>query len=170
MLVGECCNRMVVLCDRKTSVADTARLMQRHNVSCVVVVDQSAGINRPVGIVTDRDLVFKVLTRSTPEKVLLADLISDELPTARVDDGVWETMERMRMRAFRRLAVVNRQGSLEGLLAIDDLLDLLSEAQRGVARLARADCDAERGYVTGLALPRVSGAASPGVAEWARVA
>jgi CBS domain-containing protein len=172
MRVGECCNRLTVVCDRNAGVGDAARLMKKHNVGTVVVVDRSGGSNRPVSIVTDRDLVFKALARKcpAPEQLSLNDLIDDEVFTARSDDGVWETLERMRTRSIRQLAVINRNGALEGLLAIDDVVQWLAEVQRGAAQLARVDREADRGYVAGADSPQLPKVSGPGIAEWARVA
>lgn len=171
MRVGECCNRSVVVCDRRATVHDAARMMRQFNNGTIVVVDRAGGAKRPLGIVTDRDLVFEVLARrGDPEQTCLEQLLTNDLPTAQSDDGFWETLERMRTRGFRRIAVVDRQGDLEGLLAIDDVLDLLSDAQRRVIQLARPDNVAERSYLTGVARTLVPSFASPGIAEWARVA
>ncbi|MEQ1439971.1 CBS domain-containing protein [Fontimonas sp. SYSU GA230001] len=170
MRVGECCNRSVVVCDRRASIHDAARMMRQFNNGTVVVVDRAGGGKRPLGIVTDRDLVFEVLARQhDPEQMCVEQLLADELPTAQADDGFWETLERMRTRGFRRIAVVDRNGDLVGLLAIDDVLDLLSDAQRRVVELARPSPAAERSYLSGAARPPPN-FFSPGVAEWARVA
>lgn len=47
----------------------------------------------------------------------------------------WETMQRMRTRGVRRMAVINEQGGLEGILTVDDLLELLAEELILLAKL-----------------------------------
>lgn len=171
MRVGECCNRSVVVCDCRANIHDAARMMRQFNNGTIVVVDRAGGGKRPIGIVTDRDLVFEVLARrGDPEQMLVEQLLTGDLPTAHADDGFWETLERMRTRGFRRIAVVDRHGDLEGILAIDDVLDLLSDAQRRVVQLARPDNVAERAYLTDVSRTLVPSFSSPGIAEWARVA
>jgi signal-transduction protein with cAMP-binding, CBS, and nucleotidyltransferase domain len=145
--------------------------MRQFNNGTVVVVDRTGGGKHPIGIVTDRDLVFEVLARRVDaEQMCLEQLLTDDLPTAQSDDGFWETLERMRARGFRRVAIVDRPGDLVGVLAIDDVLDLLSDFQRRVIQIARPDNVAERSYLYEVSLTAVPGFSSPGVAEWARVA
>ena len=59
-MVGEICNREVVVTTRDATVAD-AKLMRDHHVGTLVVADPSDAAQRPVGIVTDRDLVVEIM-------------------------------------------------------------------------------------------------------------
>jgi CBS domain-containing protein len=53
--------------------------------------------------------------------------MSFELITAREQDSIWETLDRLRTKGIRRIPVVNDEGGLEGILTVDDLLELLAE-------------------------------------------
>jgi predicted transcriptional regulator len=61
-----------------------------------------------------------------PEKVTVADVMSFELATVREQDGIWETIEFMHAKGVRRLPVLAADGSLAGIVTVDDLLELLS--------------------------------------------
>ena len=61
MHIGKICTRSVVSCRRDASARELARLMRERHVGDVVVVDEHEGLLTPVGVVTDRDLVVKVL-------------------------------------------------------------------------------------------------------------
>ena len=61
MLIGDICTREVVQCDRTTPALELAQLMHRSHVGDIVVTDQPNGKRIAVGIVTDRDLVVKVM-------------------------------------------------------------------------------------------------------------
>ena len=61
MPIGDFCKRDVVVTDRNASVTEAARLMREHHVGSVIVVGEGNGSLRPVGIVTDRDMVVEVL-------------------------------------------------------------------------------------------------------------
>jgi CBS domain-containing protein len=56
----------VVTPGRKTPVVDVAKLMRGHHVGSIVIVDEDAEGRRPVGILTDRDLVVEVLAQEVP--------------------------------------------------------------------------------------------------------
>ncbi len=128
MPIGEYCNREVVITDRNRSIRDAAQLMRNHHVGDLVMVEPFEGERIPVGIVTDRDLVLEVLAQeATPEEVTVADIMSAEPALAREDDDLWETMFRMQSWGVRRLPVVNADGVLQGIVTVDDLLELLTE-------------------------------------------
>ncbi|AHE97440.1 CBS domain-containing protein [Thioalkalivibrio paradoxus] len=146
MSVGEICNQEVVVIDRKASVYEAARMMRNHHVGSLVVVDQSSTTPmKPVGIVTDRDLVVEIMAKEVPEEVLTTgDLIAPELLTARESDGIWETIMRMRAMGVRRLPVVNTGGNLSGMLTMDDLLKFLADEFSDIVRLIRREQIRER--------------------------
>lgn len=129
MKVGEFCNREVVFIGPGESVLDAAKLMRAKHVGDVVVAEQQDGRLVPIGIVTDRDLAIEILAREAdPKAVTAGDLADpDALLTAQSDDGLLDTLERMRSRGVRRIPVMDRDGTLAGILTMDDVLELISE-------------------------------------------
>jgi CBS domain-containing protein len=128
MTVGKFCNREVVTTDGASSVTEVARLMRDHHVGSVVVVKGEVENPEPLGIITDRDIVVEVLAEDVDtEKVTVGDVMSFNLVTAREEDGIWETIQRMRSRGIRRLPVVDHHGRLVGVLTMDDLLELFAD-------------------------------------------
>ncbi len=61
--------------------------------------------------------------------------MSYELVTAKEDDSIWDTLQRMRAKGIRRVVVVNDQGKLEGILSVDDLLELFAEELNLLAKI-----------------------------------
>lgn len=57
MLVGEYRSREVIVAEGTTDVGEPARMMRNYHVGTLVILDSSGGANRPIGIMTDRDLV-----------------------------------------------------------------------------------------------------------------
>lgn len=100
------------------SVLDAARLMRENDIGDVVVLEDE----RVCGIVTDRDIVVRVLSEGTdPAGVKVGDICSRELttiaPTASLDDAV----RLIREKAIRRLPVVGQGGEVVGIVTIGDL-------------------------------------------------
>lgn len=144
MKIGECCNRDVVIAGSDMEILEAARLMKRHHVGDLVVVENRAGMNVPVGILTDRDLVVEVLAQEVPaNEVNAADVMSGDIATIREEEGVWETLERMRDLGVRRMPVVDQDGALVGLATLDDLLQLFAEAMGNVTRLISGEIKKE---------------------------
>lgn len=145
MSVGEYCNREVVVMTSDETVRDAARVMRKEHVGDVVVVADGNGSRRPVGIVTDRDLVIEVLAQEgNTDEITLGDLITGNLITASESDDLWETLKHMRDRGVRRVPVTDADGNLAGIISLDDYVDLLAEEMNDLVVLIRREQGRER--------------------------
>ena len=137
MPVGEICNREVVVAERTTTIVEAARLMRRYHVGDLVVVDEVQDRRVPVGMVTDRDLVVEVIAREQPfASCTVSAIMSATVVCVPETAGVIETIQLMRSHGVRRVPAVDAGGALVGILAADDLLDLLAEELSALARIA----------------------------------
>lgn len=138
MPVSEICNREVVVVQRDDTVLEAAKLMRQHHVGDVLVVEDCDGVQVPVGIVTDRDLVVEIMAPELDGKVItVGDIMVQELVTVKGSTGIFEAIQYMRQKAVRRLPIVNENGGLIGILTLDDLLELLSEELLEISKLVR---------------------------------
>jgi len=118
---------------------DAARMMRDENIGCVVVSDEE----QPLGIVTDRDLVLRVIAHGgDPEKLLLRDVMSEDPIFVRVDHALEQVVSTMRDLAIRRVPVVDAHGALVGMLSLDDVLLELVDQLGGLAEAVRAELSA----------------------------
>ena len=138
MPVGEICNRDVVILKRDDTIQEAAKLMRQHHIGDVLVVEELGGIQVPVGIVTDRDLVVEIMAPDLDQKVItVGDIMVRELAAVNESIGVFEAIQYMRSKAVRRLPIVDENGGLVGILTLDDLLELLSEELLAIAKLVK---------------------------------
>ena len=100
-----------------TSVRDVARLMDEGVVGAVVVVDDG----RPIGIVTDRDLVVRSMARGLPLDGRVDSVMTFDPVVAEAVDPPNQAVRLFERYAVRRLPLV-AAGQLVGLLGVDDLL------------------------------------------------
>jgi CBS domain-containing protein len=136
MNVGEICNREVVVMGKQGSIREAAQLMREFHVGDIVVVEERNHQRYPIGILTDRDVVIEILANDVDaDAVDVGDAMSFDLVTAREDDSVWDTIKRMRGKGVRRMPVVDQRGVLTGILAMDDLIEMLAEQLTDVAAL-----------------------------------
>ena len=136
MKAGEFCNRDVVFIEKSESVAAAAALMRQHHVGSIVVVDETKGARRPVGMLTDRDVVIEFVTQGVaPEDVEAGDAVGPKLVTVSENTALYETIEIMLQNGVRRVPVVDKDGALVGLFASDDALELLTEQLQQLAWL-----------------------------------
>jgi CBS domain-containing protein len=121
--------------------------MRRSHVGDVVVTDQPNGKRIAVGIVTDRDLVVKVLAEERDSLATTAgDIMSTELITAGERNTVHEVAELMRFKGVRRVPVVDEDRALLGIVTLDDLLTEIGEELNLLARVfSREQVQEERG-------------------------
>lgn len=126
MLCAEYCNREVVITTSDDSVRHAAKLMRLHHVGDVVVVE--GPVNKPVGLLTDRDMVVEILAEDiNPDKITVGDIMSDRITTIGEDKSVLDALKLMRLRGIRRIPVVDNRGGLCGILTLDDIIDIISE-------------------------------------------
>ena len=136
MTVGKFCNREVIIADKNSSIAEIAKLMRKHHVGDVVLVNDKGGRATPIGILTDRDIVIELIACDVPlDSVSAGDVMSYELVTAKEEDSIWDTLQRMRAKGIRRVPVVNDKDELEGILSADDLLELFAEELNLLAKV-----------------------------------
>jgi CBS domain-containing protein len=135
MPLGEICNRTVVVAARGTRLDEAARLMREHHVGSLVVVDETALGRKPVGIITDRDIVIEAAAMGVPlGTVTVEEAMAPDLVIGRETDPVWDTVARMREKGVRRLPVVDGDGVLQGIVTMDDLLEILTEHFDGLVK------------------------------------
>jgi CBS domain-containing protein len=128
MTVGEVCTKFVVTALEDETIVDAARRMRDAHVGALVVVDEIAA-GKPVGILTDRDIVVSAVAQAPDklESLVVGDVMTGDPVTARSGETLDSALASMRARGIRRLPVVSSDGSLEGLLAFDDILEVMSK-------------------------------------------
>lgn len=145
MSVGTICNREVVIAEKESSVSAAAKLMREYHVGNVIVTENRNGLNYPVGMVTDRDIVVKLIAKDIDIDVVDVGIImAEDLVVARENDDLIDTVKKMCGKGIRRLPVVDEGGALIGILAMDDLIDLFAEQLRDLAGLIRKELLCEK--------------------------
>ena len=148
MTVGDICNRNVAVAPPGQTIIDAAKRMRWSHVGDLVAVETRNGRHVPVGIVTDRDIVMSVVA-GDPEHIqylLVRDVMSTDLVTAREHDTVETGLKRMHEHGVRRLPIVDGTGTLVGILTLDDILRYLTAQQSELVALVVQEQQHEREY------------------------
>jgi len=125
MLVKDICVLDVASCGRDLNILEAAALMRQHHTGDLIVVDDPQGDRTPAGIITDRDIVIEVLGNELdPATTSVSSVMSAKLVIASASEDVSDALERMRLHGVRRLPVVDHDGSLFGVVTLDDILTL----------------------------------------------
>jgi CBS domain-containing protein len=115
------------------SVDDTiqraAQLMIENDCGCLPVVD-TAGSERVVGVVTDRDMAVRGIARGRGAQTLVREVMTQDLSACRPDSDVQEVTRLMTDRQIRRVVVVDADGSCVGIVAQADLARAAEDGER----------------------------------------
>lgn len=143
--VGAVATPIVVAATPETSAAQAAHLMREHHVGSLVVVEAGAASGRPIGIVTDRDLVLAVMAEGLDASIFtVGDVMSTDLATVAAGLPLFDAVDLLRRRRLRRLIVLDEAGRVVGLVAFEDLLEALVGELAALSEALRAARDRER--------------------------
>lgn len=114
--LSEIMTRKVVTVDISERVEEALRLMVKFDIGSIVVVDKQ----RPVGIITERDVTRAALRGDSLLKLPARSLMSRPLQTGTPDMEIWRTFETMLKLGVRRLPIVENE-KLVGIITEKDL-------------------------------------------------
>lgn len=129
MNIGTLCQRQPVVVRQYEELVKAAQLMREKHVGYLVVVeiDVADGLQRPIGVLTDRDIVISVIASQADPRVLrVGDVMTRQPVLARSTDSIDQALQEMRRIGVRRLPVVGQRGDLVGVLSIDEVLGVLA--------------------------------------------
>jgi len=110
------------------SVREVAALMREGDMGAVPVVDEG----KLIGIVTDRDIVVRVVADGKGSDTSISEAMTTELFTVKPDDFVFEAIRLMGDKQVRRVPVIDDKGELAGIIAMADVA-LETEDEREIA-------------------------------------
>lgn len=120
--------RMVVTIDISTnpSIVDVAKLMAKHRIGSVVVVE---GNNyKPIGIITESDIIKKVLAqKKVADQVAVRQIMSSPLIVVNSIDSIDTAAEAMVKNKVKRLVVLEQDGAMIGVLSVTDIAKKLAK-------------------------------------------
>jgi CBS domain-containing protein len=128
------CKFPVQVATRNTTIVAAAQMMREGHAGALIVVDGAVKSPKPIGIVTDRDIVVAIVALDLdPNVFLLDDLLNRSLVVAKGDQSIREGLAIMNAKGIRRLPVVSKTGALIGIVALDDLIAEIARDLKQVA-------------------------------------
>lgn len=123
---SEVMTREPACCEPGDSVSRVAAIMKREDVGSVPVVESHED-KKLIGIVTDRDLVVKVLADGADtERATVRDAMTPNPASCRENDPIDKAVKLMSERQVRRMPIVDEQGRLAGIIAQADVATRVS--------------------------------------------
>jgi CBS domain-containing protein len=124
MLVKDVMSSPVITIEENTPAHRAAELMEKHDYGCIIVANKEG---KPLGIITERDLVVRVLAKNVkPDTLKACEVMTSPLITIEPDTTISEAARRMSRLNIRRFGVIYR-GQLVGLVSSKDVLGVMPE-------------------------------------------
>jgi len=140
MLVKDIMSSPVITIDEDATVDKAAQLMAEHNLGCVIITSKKG--EKPLGIITERDLVTRVLAKNAKASKLTAkDVMTTPLITVDPDETLSEAARRMSRLNIRRMGVIYK-GNLVGIVSSKDILAITPELIEIMQEKARLEGEA----------------------------
>jgi CBS domain-containing protein len=120
ILIREAMTKNVLTVKEDVLVTDVAKVMEKNNIGCVVVVRGHV----PVGIVTERDITYRVVAPNRkPDEVLVRDIMSKPVETISPDTSITQASKIMATQNIRRLPVIGKD-KLLGIITNTDIVQV----------------------------------------------
>ncbi len=119
--VNQVMSKNVLTVDKSASLQEAAEKMSKLNIGCVIVTD---GTN-PLGIVTERDFVTKVVAEGRPLFTEISEVMSSPLITIDHEETIWEASEMMKVKGIHKLPVKENE-QIIGIVTTTDIVKISS--------------------------------------------
>lgn len=123
MLAKNVMKTEVVTVSPSVPITEAALSMREEDIGVLVVVDDGG---RPVGIITDRDIVVSVVADSkNPVEILVEEVMTKKLIVVQEDTSIFEILKILAKNNIRRVPVM-KKGKLVGIVSVDDLIVVIT--------------------------------------------
>lgn len=122
--VGDIMTKKVVIVPYGKSISEAAKLMKKFNIGSVIVVEDVKN-KKARGIITERDIVHKALTKEKdPYKTKVEEIMSKPLRVIKADTPLEDAAKAMRDNKIKRLPVLNEYNELVGIISEGDIMKI----------------------------------------------
>ncbi len=142
MIVSEICRRNPVTIGAHEELGSAAKLMRERHIGYLIVVEPFPPHDRPrpIGVLTDRDIVVGVLAKGADARLLRVGEVMTQHPATVCEDvSLNSAIAEMRRVGVRRVPVVDEVGQLVGVLSLDEVLDAVAQQLLGVIGSIRTE-------------------------------
>ncbi|MBN1682774.1 CBS domain-containing protein [Candidatus Bathyarchaeota archaeon] len=121
LLVREAMSSPVVTTHENSEISQVAKIMRDQKIGAVVINNNEG---HPVGIVTERDIVIRVVALNKPDNITVKEVMSSPLRVVKADTTIIDAMKLMDQMNIRRLGVTYKN-NLVGIISDKDLIRVM---------------------------------------------
>ena len=136
MQVKEVMSRNVVTCTKEESVLDITKRLLKYNIGMLVVVEDNIS-KIPIGVVTDRDVLNRVVLKGLdPKKTKVGDILTENIISIGMKEHLATAVDKMKKNKVKRLVVLDEAGSLVGIISNSDIIKQFLEIRQQLLDLS----------------------------------
>jgi CBS domain-containing protein len=136
MLVRDVMSSPVMTMDENESSNKAAVAMEKNDVGAIIVISKGG---KSIGIITERDLVIRVLAKNVkPDTIKAKEIMTTPLVTIEPEATITEAARRMNRLDIRRLGVIYK-GNLVGIISSKDILGVMPELIETILERSRIE-------------------------------
>ncbi len=113
----------------KEPLFNACRIMKDNRIGCVIVVDESNtnnNNNNPVGIITERDIIYNLSSPDTNLQIPVNEIMSKPIVTIQETQSLIDALNKMQKNNIRRLPITNKEGKLVGIVTDKDIFKTIT--------------------------------------------
>ncbi len=125
--LGDEMKKDVTLIHPDKTVRYAGQILKAVDIGCVIVVDKGG----PVGILTERDIVQKVVADGRkPDEIKVGDIMTRNLVTLKKQNTVEEAVDLMERKRIKKIPISEDDGQIVGIVTMTDMLKCIREAEK----------------------------------------
>ncbi|MFH1222320.1 MAG: CBS domain-containing protein [Candidatus Micrarchaeota archaeon] len=122
--VGDIMTKKVIIIPYGSDISELAKLMKRYGIGSVIVVEDEKS-KKARGIITERDIIQKVLAKKkNPYETKVEEIMSKPLRVIKAETPLEEAARAMRDNKIKRLPVLNEYNELVGIISEGDIMKI----------------------------------------------
>lgn len=132
MSIKSICRKEFVSISPDATVKDAAGVMASKNVGSIIIVKDGS----PVGIITDRDIVVRVVNKGLDSSSLkVQDVMTIDPICLNENVGLFEALETVKEKGVRRYPVIDDKGKIVGIISLDDIIYLIGKEMCDITQI-----------------------------------
>jgi CBS domain-containing protein len=123
--ISNCMTKNIKTIQLKEPLFNACRIMKDNRIGCVIVVDESNSSNNPVGIVTERDIIYNLSSQDANLQIPVNAIMSKPIVTIQETNSLIDALKTMQKNNFRRLPITNKEGKVVGIVTDKDIFKII---------------------------------------------
>ncbi len=123
--ISNCMTKDIKTIKLKEPLFNACKIMKDNRIGCVIVVEESNNTN-PVGIITERDILYNLSSSDTNLHISVNEIMSKPIVTIQETQSLIDALNTMQKNNFRRLPITNKEGKLVGIVTDKDIFKIIT--------------------------------------------